>query len=181
MASFVNFESTGAIPEETLARYATRVPGEIVDLWREWGTGLIGADGFVRIIDPDWYAPYLEDWFENAEDAVVFLATGMGDLLIWKDPVIRHVRYRDAAMDGILPEFGSLFSLLEEESYLDGQLARQPYTAGVERLGVPGPREAFFYAPFVPLGGDPAPENLQRGELATSLDIFARMMGRAEL
>lgn len=181
MTRFTQFRSTGPVAESSLERFGSLVPGAVADLWRGVGTGLIGGDGFVRVIDPVWYADYLGEWFDNAEGAVPFLATGMGDLFVWKEPVIRHVLYRQAEIRGIAPEFVSLWGLLEDESYLESNLDRGDYVGGVERLGVPEVREALYYVPFLPLGGQPGAERLDRGDLAVSLDLFSQMMGRAEL
>lgn len=101
-----------------------------MELWRTVGTGLVGEDGFVRVVDPAWYADHLTRWFDNAEGAVPFLAAGMGDLFVWKEPVIRHVLYRSAEVRGIAPEFDSWWGLLEDGSYLDVHLDRGDYPEG---------------------------------------------------
>lgn len=178
---FSTFRSTGPVSSASIERFGSAVPGPVVELWRSVGTGVVGDDGFVRVIDPAWYADHLGEWFDNADGAVPFLATGMGDLFIWKEPVIRHVLYRTAEIRGIAPEFDSLWSLLEDESYLDTHLDRGDYSAGVQRLGVPEVREALYYVPFLPLGGQPGAERLDRGDLSVSLDLFTQMVGRAEL
>ena len=168
MTSFTHFDTVGPMPSTSIERWGSQVPEAVLDLWQTVGVGLIGADGFVRVIDPAWYADLLPDWFTNAEDAVPFLATGMGDLFIWKPPIIRHALYRSLEVRGIAPEFESLWPLLEDPAYLDLHLDRGDYPAGVQRLGTPTARQAFFYAPFLALGGAPGPENLDRGELSVT-------------
>ena len=88
---FATFSSTGPVAAASIERFGPAVPAPVVELWRTVGTGLVGRDGFVRVVDPAWYADHLATWFDNAEGAVPFLATGMGDLFIWKEPAIRHV------------------------------------------------------------------------------------------
>ena len=181
MTGFSTFHSTGPVSPASIERFGRSVPEPVLELWRTVGTGLVGEDGFVRVIDPAWYADFLATWFDNAEGVVPFLATGMGDLFIWKEPVIRHVLYRSAEVRGIAPEFDSWWGLLEDGAYLDAHLDRGDYPAGVQRLGVPEVREALYYVPFLPLGGQPGAERLDRGDLAVSLDLFTQMVGRAEL
>ena len=181
MTEFSTFHSTGPVAPASIERFGSAVPEPVVELWRSVGTGLIGPDGFARVIDPAWYADHLATWFDNAEGAVPFLATGMGDLFIWKEPAIRHVLYRTAEIRGIAPEFDSWWGLLEDESYLDVHLERGDYVAAVDRLGVPEVREALYYVPFLPLGGQPGAERLDRGDLSVSLDLFTQLVGRAEL
>lgn len=181
MNPFTSFTAVAPVAPASLERWADAVPAPVAELWRDAGTGLIGDDGFVRVIDPAQYADDLSDWFTNADGAVPFLATGLGDLFIWKEPVIRHVLYRTGEVRGIEPEFDSWWPLLENPDYLDRHLDRGDYPAAAQRLGVPGITEAFFYVPFLMVGGAPGPQNLQRGELAVSLGIFTQLVGPAEL
>ncbi|MFK4791670.1 T6SS immunity protein Tdi1 domain-containing protein [Microbacterium sp. ZW T5_56] len=188
MATFTTYRAAAPVPEQTLASLAAwqGFPTELVTLWREWGTGFIGEDGYVRIIDPAKYQPYLSEWFTDTQGAIPFLATGMGDLFVWQPDgtpggVIRHVLYRIGEIRNIAPQFETLFSFLEDPRYLDTWLQRGDYTAGIARLGQPELYEAFFYAPFLPLGGTPHPSHLNRGDLAVSLSVFTQMMGRASL
>lgn len=188
MAEFVRFESVAPVPEQTLASLEAWAvfPREIIELWRRWGTGFIGADGFVRIIDPSRYIGFLPEWFTDTQGAVPFLATGMGDLLVWQpgpEPggVIRHVLYRVGDIQNINPQFETLFSFLENDQYLDSWMRRGDYPGGIARLGRPDLYEAFFYTPFLPLGGRAGAEHLNRGDLAVSISIFTQMLGKASI
>ena len=188
MVEFARFEPVAQVPEQTLEPFAARpgFPREILDLWRTWGTGFIGEDGYVRIIDPAHYISHLPEWFTDTEGAVPFLATGMGDLFVWQptgEPggVIRHVMYRVGDIRNIAPQFESLFSFLEDAHYLDTWLQRGDYGQGVARLGRPDLYEAFFYSPFLPLGGTADAAHLDRGDLAVSLSVFTQMLGKASI
>ena len=61
-------------------------PIEILDLWRAWGTGFIGEDGYVRVIDPAHYISYLSEWFTDTEGAVPFLARKRSRRSVGCDP-----------------------------------------------------------------------------------------------
>ncbi len=181
MTMWQHFASTGPVAPSSIERWGPMVPPEIRALWTDVGTGLIGVDGYIRVIDPEWYAPGMDVWLDNADGAVPFLTTGMGDVFVWKDLVIRLILYRTGEVRGIAPEFESLWSLLELEPYLDAYLSRGDYPGGVQRLGVPAVRDAFYYVPFLMLGGAPGPENLQSGALAVTLELFGQMVGKGEL
>lgn len=188
MVEFARFEPVAPVPDQTLESLAAwpGFPVEILDLWRTWGTGFVGEDGYVRVIDPAHYIGYLSEWFTDTEGAVPFLATGMGDLFVWQptgEPggVIRHVMYRVGDIRNIAPQFESLFSFLENDQYLDTWLQRGDYGQAVARLGRPDLYEAFFYAPFLPLGGTADAAHLDRGDLAVSLSVFTQMLGKASI
>lgn len=188
MVEFAKFEPVAPVSEQTLKALEgwPGFPKEILDLWRTWGTGFVGEDGYVRIIDPEQYIGELPDWFTDTDGAVPFLATGMGDLFVWQltgEPggVIRHIMYRVGDIRNIAPQFESLFSFLEDDHYLDTWLQRGDYGQGVARLGRPDLNEAFFYAPFLPLGGAANAAHLKRGDLAVSLSVFTQMLGKASI
>lgn len=188
MVEFARFEPVAPVPEQTLAslRAWAGFPPELVDLWQQFGTGFIGADGYVRIIDPAHYLEFLPEWFTDTQGAVPFLATGMGDLFVWQpgpEPggVIRHVLYRVGDIRNINPQFETFFSFLENDQYLDSWLQRGDYAAGVARLGRPDLYEAFFYAPYLVIGGKAHPGNLHRGDLSVSISVFTQQLGKASI
>lgn len=180
---FQRFERVEPVPERTLDTL-TALPGfpaALVDAWREFGTGFIGADGFVRLIDPGKYFGLLPEWFDDSAGAVPFAATGMGDLFVWQGGVIRQVLYRIGHIRDLPMSVDEVLTAGEDEAALGSWLHRAQYPAGVERWGRPDLYEAFFYAPYLPLGGPEQPENLQRGDLGVSLSIFTQMMGRTSI
>lgn len=188
MVEFARFEPVAPVSEQTLEALAAwpGFPSEILGLWRTFGTGFIGEDGYVRIIDPEQYISYLPEWFTDTDGAVPFLASGMGDLFVWQltgEPggVIRHVMYRVGDIRNIAPPFDSLISSLEDAHYLDSELQRGDYGQGVARLGRPDLYEAFFYTPFLPLGGSADAGHLDRGDLSVSLSVFTQMLGKASI
>lgn len=180
---FAHFEQVGVVDGSTLEMLENVpvFPREILGLWRRYGTGFIGADGFVRLVDPSHYGAYMSEWFSDAQGSVPFLATGMGDLLVWHQGVIRQVFYRYGRIENINPVYDTLFAFLENEAYVRDYWHPGLYEAGVEKLGRPELYEAFFFAPFLALGGPERIEHLQRGDLSTSLTIFTQMMGKASL
>lgn len=176
---FEQFERVDAVDPVTIERVAAipGFPGVIADLWREQGTGFVGADGFLRLIDPDRYD--LGDSLTDIAGAVPFLATGMGDLLVWQDGVVRHVLYRIGRIENLAVT--DLVTSWEDDDYLDRVLLRSPYQVALARLGRPDLYEAFFYAPFPVLGGSQHPDNLHRGDLNVSLALFTSLVGKASI
>lgn len=52
------------------------MPYEILEAWREHGTGFLGADGFVRLVDPDRANLMLQGLIYFPDDGTVVFATG---------------------------------------------------------------------------------------------------------
>lgn len=156
----------------------SNIPPELMELWRTHGTGFIGRDSYVRIIDPAKYAAVLPEAFGlDPAHALPFMTTGMGDMFVYEGGFIRHVLYRFGEVRNIAPKFELFFQQLNLEPYLDVYLERADYPEGVKRLGIPPLDSAFFYVPFLALGGRARPENLDMGDLGVSLLLHARMVG----
>lgn len=183
MVQFATFERVAEVAEASIAAIE-QLPGfprDMANLWRHYGTGFIGQDGYVRLIDPAHYLQFLPDWFSDTDGAVPFAATGMGDLFIWQAGVVRHVLYRVGHIQNLPVDIPAMSADFEAPGPLDGWLRRGQYGEGLAAHGRPALYEAFFYAPFLVMGGPEAVSNLQRGDLAVSLAVFSRIAGRASL
>ncbi|GEA88031.1 T6SS immunity protein Tdi1 domain-containing protein [Cellulomonas cellasea] len=176
MPTFTNFTRTAAVAEETVARFEASVPPEIAQVWREDGAGLVG-DGFVRVVDPDRATTMLEGVVGMPAGAVPVLTTALADVVLYIRPLFHVLRFRFGIIDVIGFDAAQLLADVQDETFLDEVLARQPYPAGVERLGVPGPDECFGFVPLLALGGVPDPARLDRGGLWEHIAIIMALTG----
>lgn len=179
--TFARFEPAAPIDPDTLAWLASEpaFPRELVDVWQRYGTGFVG-DGFLRIIDPSVYGPHMETWFADADDAVPFAATGMGDLLVWQPAGVRRVMYRYGDITTIPEPLGQILAAFEHPQFVQWMRPGQ-YAEAVQRFGRPGIDDAFAYAPYLVLGGPEQVDHLDPGNLAVTLTIFTQMVGRASI
>lgn len=176
MATFTQFTTVAPIPDETLARYEGRVPEPVLAAWREHGAGLAG-DGYVRLLDPDHARAMLDGVLGMPEQAVPVLVTALGDLVLWIEPLFHLVRFRWGTVETFHFDAALLLADLQKDEVLDGVLERPPYTAAVERLGVPGIDECFGYVPLLALGGSTDPAHLDRGGLWEHLAVIVQLAG----
>lgn len=180
---FKEFQRVGDIPAESI-QWARSVgcPNEVLQLFG-LGQGFIG-DGFLRLIDPQ--SIDLTECFEDAEGCVAFISTGMGDLLVWhpRANAIAHVLYRAGMVKRINPKFDILWSMLEQPAYQQQYLYHSPYSECVAKYGPVDIDEAFIFVPYTALGGqDPFAmgNDMDKGLLMVTLDIFGQMMGKMAL
>lgn len=177
MPAFTQFTSSAPVTEETVARHTGRVPDGVLDAWRDHGAGLIG-DGYVRLLDPDHARAMLNGVVALNDAAVPVFATALADVVVYIEPAFHLLRFRRNRIDFLgFDDTDKLFADLEDATFLDTVLERQPYPAAVERLGTPSIDECFFYVPLLALGGPEDPAQLQRGGLWEHLAVSVQMTG----
>jgi hypothetical protein len=176
MVMFAQFTSAAPIEPGTVERFQGAVPAPIATVWREHGAGLVG-DGFVRLLDPGRASRMLDGVLGMPAGAVPVFATALADLVLYIEPLFHVVRFRFGVIDTLAFDAAALLVDLQREEYLDATLARQPYPAGVQRLGVPGIDECFGFVPLLTLGGRPDPTHLDRCGLWEHLAVIMQFSG----
>jgi hypothetical protein len=170
--------TTGGVTTETIQGRAGRVPEEILEAWREHGTGYLGDDGFVRLLDPDHADAMLDGMISFPDGGTVVFSTGLGDLIAWVGDRWWVVQFRWGVIDitdaGATPAF---LAMLQSEAGLDAFLARQPYPSAVAAQGIPGPDQCFGYVPLLALGGPATPDHLQLGGMWEHIAVILQLAG----
>lgn len=177
MPTFAQFSQVAPLSPDTLDRYSGRVPQAVSTAWTEHGSGLIGEDGYVRLLDPDHALRKLDGVIGMPEGAVPVFVTGMGDLFLWIEPVFHLVRFRWGTIEAFSADPDGLLTDLQDPSVLDQVLERTPYTQAITRLGVPGIDECFGYVPLLALGGSTDAGQLDRGGLWEHLALIVHLAG----
>lgn len=178
MTTFNTFTQVAPISEETIARFAGQVPVEVVELWRRQGAGLVGDDGFFRVVDPDRAVRMLEGVFAVPAGSTVLFLTALGDVVVHTDGSYFVVKFRFGAIDlarGL--SFDGLVALIEDARHRDDVWEWQPYPAARDRDGVPEFEQCFGFVPLLALGGPNDAEHLQLGGLYEHLALIAQLAG----
>ncbi|QEO15135.1 DUF1851 domain-containing protein [Agromyces intestinalis] len=178
MTSFRNFDPVAPISDETIARYAGQVPAEVAETWRRYGAGVVGADGFFRLVDPARAAEMLDGVLGFPEGATVLFTTALGDLIAHVNGLFLVVKARWGAIDVIEGlSFDELVARIEDPAQRQSAWEWEPYPAARDRDGVPGFEECFGFVPLLALGGPNTADHLQLGGLWEHLALIVRLAG----
>ena len=182
MTSFRTFDPVAPISDETIERYRAQVPPEVAELWRSQGAGLVGTDGFFRVVDPARAAEMLADVLSLPDGATVLFTTALGDVIAYANGLYLVVKPRFGALDVIQDtSFDELVALIEDPAQRDEAWEWEPYPAAREREGIPGFEECYGFVPLLALGGRADAEHLQRGGLYEHLAVIAKLAGQPEV
>jgi hypothetical protein len=97
--------------------------------------------------------------------------------IVYIEPAYHLIQFRYGFIDFLAFDSPKLFADLQEEAFLDLILSRQPYPAGVQRLGVPGLDECFGFVPLLALGGKEDGVYLDRGGLWEHIAVITQYAG----
>lgn len=180
--AFPVFQHAAAISEETIARYADRVPAAVVRAWRTHGAGIVGIDGYFRFVDPDRAAEMLDGALALPDGAVVLFTTGLGDVIAHVNGVHLVVKARWGAIDVIQDRsFEDLVRVVLDPAFRDADWEWQPYPAAARRDGKPTIEQCFGFVPLLALGGAPDAGNLQLGGIYEHLAVIAQLAGQPQV
>lgn len=167
-----------------IAKYAGRVPGQLLTLWEEAGRGAF-CGGMVRLIDPADYQDFIDEYFRPAyaESAVPFMVTAFGDLFacvrsrtIGDHIVFLNIRYGTFQILPNRPDVLLNFHLFEKKHYY----ALGRYAEISATTGTPQPDECLGYVPALALGGTEEDSNLQRVKIMPYIRSIAEAIGGFE-
>lgn len=182
MTTFRSFDQVAPIAEETIARFAGQVPAEVVELWRAQGAGIVGDDGFFRVVDPAHAASMLDGVLGLPDESTVLFTTALGDVVVHANGLYLVVKPRFGAIDIVEGRsFDELVALIEDPAQREVAWEWQPYPDARERDGVPAFDQCFGFVPLLALGGPNDASHLQLGGLYEHLAVIAQLAGQPQV
>jgi len=175
---FADFAKVADVPGDTIERYRSRVPDDVLDIWVRDGYGTFSS-GFFKVIDPDHYSVALQESLPLAHVVPLF-ATGLGDIVTWDGLDYCDLKYRYGTLRGMGTSIHNFPLYAAEPSFLVDWYQWEPYEAAVETHGPLEFDECFGYVPLLALGGPEKVENLKKVKLAEHVNIITQIVGPME-
>lgn len=172
-----DFEFHSGVPDEVIAKYEGKIPGQFVEIWKDCGLGTF-MQGYFKVINPDDYIEFVrESYFEK--NCIPLLITALGDIIVWeREKYLYAIFYRYNDFDCVDTDecdffFGDIFDAYFQEK----DLKMKDFKEALQRLGRPAYDECYGYFPLLSLGGAEKPENLQKVKLREHLDLMYQAQG----
>ncbi|UFU06281.1 T6SS immunity protein Tdi1 domain-containing protein [Ruania halotolerans] len=178
MVAFNQFSPHAPIAAETIDSFADRAPEGAVQMWRTYGAGAVGADQFIRVIDPARGRQMLDGSVPLPETVVPMFTTGLGDVVMWAQSMYLLYTFRWGTLQFTRDlSLDRLTELMQDPAVLDEDFQRQPYPLAVTRQGTPAHEECFGFVPLLALGGPNKAGNLQKMGLYEHIAVITQLAG----
>lgn len=172
-----DFVKSADVPGELIAEYEGSLPGEVIDIWREYGFGTF-YDGYLKVINPHDYKALLEESYFLGDVAIPMFATAFGDLITWeKDKYVGIVKYRYGVNDVMCSGFEYFMEDLYDGEHDDDFFSIPQYKRAVKKLGDLEYDECFGYVPLLALGGPERVDHLKKVKMREHLALIAQAIG----
>jgi hypothetical protein len=174
---FRDFTPYQAFPKNVIERYRGRVPGEIIEIWRQRGLGSF-RNGFLKIINPEEYNDILADAYVDSDVAVPLFATGMGDIITWENNrAFLLLNFGKKVLKSLANDADVLLLSLDNDGFCENKLFWNHYPKAIEMYGPLAYDECFGYVPLLGLGGSEQVKNLQKVKIKEQIMVITELLG----
>ena len=159
-----DFKEVADVPTEIMAEFSSKLPEQIIALWNEYGLGSF-CNGYLKMIIPNDYRNIVETSYYDGKNAIPVMATGFGDIIVWKpkDETMVLLLYRYQNLQVL--ESGCTYffeDLADKDGVLNNRLKKKKYDKALEQYGSLEYDECFGYVPLLGMGGKESIKNIQK-------------------
>lgn len=176
---FGDFVPVAPVSSATMQKYSGVLEEAVLEMWQLHGFG-IAANGFLKVIDPDYYTEMIGDYLPQPNMIPLF-ATGLGDIVVAAGGDYRILQYRYARVSGMSSSIRHLGLKITSADWRDEIYDSAPYD---EAASVYGPLTApadfdYIYAYKLPLpaGGPESVEFLTRSRIFEHIAFTEQLAG----
>ncbi len=175
---FDGFIKEQNVSRELCDKYETLLPGELLDLWKEYGFGNF-MDGYLKLINPEEYQELLEETYFRGKISIPILVTAFGDIVtIEEGQYIGMVMYKNGDFVLLAKSFKRFIKNLEDNYFIEKYLEISQYMQAGIKYGNIGHDECFGYVPLLGLGGCEKVENLKKVKVREHILIISQLVGK---
>lgn len=193
------------VSDELIERYINVFPDILLKFWKEHGFGNYG-NGWIQFINPDEYRETVNQWLMRPDDGtrIPFAISAFGDVFYWRhiynpnpteeipewvfDVAYFNPHYSQTGVCAYSmgeffgeyctdPEIIEAFKWPHYSGFVLENNDKKLFDFALDKMGVLGKNEMYFFVPALRLGGLDAPENLDKGNAIVHLDILFQLTG----
>lgn len=165
-----------SLPLEIIDMYSSRVPSELIDLWKNYGLCSY-INGLFIMLNPVDFEEEKRMWIGDNSDDIIFARDAFGDLIVYSNHGVEliFVQYgkRLRASESLLMFFE--FNLLYKD-FIENSLDGKFYKKVVKKLGVPDIDECFGFFPALALGGTGTLDTVKKVKVKEHLSLLRQLV-----
>ncbi|WP_144782012.1 GAD-like domain-containing protein [Microbacterium sp. BH-3-3-3] len=176
---FEDFTPIAPTSAATMQKYSGILEEAVLEMWQIHGFGL-AANGFLKVIDPDYYREMVGGYLPH-RDMVPLFATGLGDIVVASGGGYRVLQYRYSRISGMSSSIRHLGLKITSAEWREEIYDSAPYDEAAAAYG-PLTAPADFdniYASTLPLpaGGSESVEFLTRSRIFEHIALTTQLAG----
>ncbi|MFF0612733.1 GAD-like domain-containing protein [Nocardia tengchongensis] len=194
--------TTTAVPAERFEQYGERVPGYLLDLWRELGFAGF-RHGLLWLCDPEQWQPVVDAWTDGldlpfgTDTWIAVSRSAFGAMSLWGQRTGMSLTIRpwygwispfdkSADMEEPFDRDVQILSSLVADAYddaldLDADDDKLLFKRVLKRLGPVGSDTMYGFVPAIGLGGAMMPERVEIVDAAVHLQLLRQTTPRTIL
>lgn len=173
----LQFTKFAAMPEEVIEKYASKVPDELVELWKQYGLGFL-LDGYLKIINPEEYIEFVQKTYFRGDLSIPVFITAFGDIITLEEgDYLRIVEYKEENFITILENMYYFLEDLEDEELLKDYFDIPFYEEAVKEYGNLDYNQCFGFVPLLVLGGKRDLTNIDKVGIKEHLELITQITG----
>jgi hypothetical protein len=172
------FEKDSTISDEVISKYRDKVSPEVVDMWKEHGTGSF-MGGYFRIINPDDYSELIEATYFRGKDSVPLFITAFGEVITYEEnSYIGMIKYNICDFEIINKGINGFFECLEDDEYIKDFFDIKLFEKSKNKFGKLALDESYGFFPLLPLGGKKDVYHMDKVKTREHIELIAQLVGK---
>ena len=175
-----DFVKVADMPKEVIEKYKSKVPVELIEIWKNKGLGTF-LNGYLKVINPDDYSELVRDSYFRGDIAIPIFATAFGDMIVCEEgKYLRMVKYKDGVFITILENLPLFLQFVDEPDFADDYFELPLYTEAIEKYGLLDYDQCFGFVPLFALGGFKDMDHLDKVKIYEHIILITALVGKIE-
>ena len=175
-----DFVKVADMPKEVIEKYKSKVPVELIEIWKNKGLGTF-LNGYLKVINPDDYSELVRDSYFRGDIAIPIFATAFGDMIVCEEgKYLRMVKYKDGVFITILENLPLFLQFVDEPDFADDYFELPLYTEAIEKYGLLDYDQCFGFVPLLVLGGFKDMDHLDKVRIYEHIILITALVGKIE-
>lgn len=175
-----DFVKVADMPKEVIEKYKSKVPVELIEIWKNKGLGTF-LNGYLKVINPDDYSELVRDSYFRGDIAIPIFATAFGDMIVCEEgKYLRMVKYKDGVFITILENLPLFLQFVDEPDFADDYFELPLYTEAIEKYGLLDYDQCFGFVPLLALGGFKDMDHLDKVKIYEHIILITALVGKIE-
>ena len=171
-----DFVKVADMPKEVIAKYKSKVPVELIEIWENKGLGTF-LNGYLKVINPDNYSELVKDSYFRGDISIPIFVTAFGDIITWEEnKYVGIIKYKNGSFNIMIKNFTHFLKFIDS-NHITKHFDLPLYHEAIEKYGPLDYSQCFGFVPLLALGGFKDVKHLNRVKIYEHILLIAQLAG----